>query len=747
MTSTLTDVEKINRLPWLVGAQTLNIVFVLFTFSGSVFILFLDELGLDSTQIGFLLAIVPFLGIIAPFIAPTVARFGYKRTYVTFWGIRKFVIAFLLLTPAVLARYGTDGAFIWVAVIILLFGTCRAIAETGGYPWRKEIVPDNIRGKYSAINSMSTTVASILVAVVAGYVIETLTGLRPFMILIAVGIVIGLISVITFTRVPAEDSSQREITTGGHLSGMNQALRSRNFVLFLVVLGLATLGGRSVISFVPLFMKEQVGLPAGIVILLSVGTFIGALVTSFLWGWAADRYGSKPVMQLSLYILLILPVAWVLLPQRSVASAPMAMAIAVVAGIATLAWQISWTRYLFVNAIPQENKSAYLAVFYAWFAIASGLGPLLAGQILSASKNLQAHIWQISIDPYTPLFVLSFVLILICAIIAVRLQTEGTTTFRHFAGMFLRGNPVKAMRLLVQFNLSGDEMTRIVATEQMGDAHSLLSSNELIEALRDPSFSVRQEAIHSIGRMPAEDELVDALIEVLEDPESELNISAARALGRIGSPKAIPALRRTLFSGYRPLEANSARSLAFLDDAESIPHFQVKLRQEPNPRLRLAYVSALGKLRAAGSVEQLFDLLLQARSEVSRGEIGLAIARIVGDEKYYLQHWRSLHSDFNTSTAQALLAFQKPADRYGMAELAEVAEASSKSFAAGDLDSGVTILTTMLQWLPNRDLDETTVEVLRRCIGGLQEYGGARKEIILLSLHTLDTAFSQLEPT
>jgi MFS family permease len=747
MTSTLTDVEKINRLPWLVGAQTLNIVFVLFAFSGPVFTLFLDELGLDAAQIGFMLAIIPFLGIVAPFIAPSVARFGYKRTYVTFWGIRKFVIAFLLLTPAVLARYGTDGAFIWVAVIILFFGICRAIAETGGYPWRKEIVPDNIRGKYSAINSMSTTVASILAALAAGYVIERFTGLQPFMILIAVGIVFGLISVIAFTRVPAEESSQPETASDGHFRQMNQALHSRNFVLFLAILGLATIGGSAVISFVPLFMKEQVGLTDGVVILLSVGTYIGALVTSFLWGWAADRYGSKPVMQLSLYLLLVLPVAWLLLPRHDLASAPIAMAIAVVAGVATLAWDISWTRYLFVNAIPEENKSAYLAVFYAWFAIVAGLGPLLAGQILSASKNLEAQIWRLSIDPYTPLFVLSFILILICAIIAVQLQTEGTTSFQRFAGMFLRGNPVKALRMLVRYNFSGDEMTRVMATEQMGDAQSLLSSNELIEALRDPSFSVRQEAIHSIGRIPAEDELVDALIEVLEDPESELNISAARALGRIGNPMAIPALRRTLFSGYRPLEANSARSLAFLDDDESIPHFQQKLRQEPNPRLRLAYVSALGKLRAAGSVGQLFDLLPQARSEVSRGEIGLAIARIVGDEKYYLQHWRSLQSDFNTSTAQALLAFQKPADRYGMAELAEVAEAGSRSFAAGEIDAGVTILTTMMLWLPNQDLDDIMAEVLRRCIASLQEYGGTRKEYVLLSLHTLETVFNQMEPT
>jgi HEAT repeat protein len=312
--------------------------------------------------------------------------------------------------------------------------------------------------------------------------------------------------------------------------------------------------------------------------------------------------------------------------------------------------------------------------------------------------------------------------------------------------MFLRGNPVKAMRLLVQFNLSGDEMTRVVATEQMGDAHSLLSSNELVEALGDPSFIVRQEAIHSIGRMPAEDELVDALIGVLEDPESELNISAARALGRIGSPRAIPALRRTLHSAYRPLEANSARSLALLDDSQSIPDFLVKLEQEPNPRLRLAYVSALGKLRVAGSLDQLFDLLPGTQSEVSRGEIGLAIARIVGDEKYYLQHWRSLHSEFNTSTAQALLAFQKPAGRCGMVELEEVAEASSKSFASGNLSSGITTLRTMLQWMAKSELSESTAEVLRWCIDTLQEDGENQKETILLALFTLDTAFKELAP-
>jgi hypothetical protein len=145
-------------------------------------------------------------------------------------------------------------------------------------------------------------------------------------------------------------------------------------------------------------------------------------------------------------------------------------------------------------------------------------------------------------------------------------------------------------------------------------------------------------------------------------------------------------------------------------------------------------------------VEQLFDLLQTARSEVSRGEIGLAIARIVGDEKYYLQHWRSLYSDFNISAAQALLAFQKPAERCGTPELAEMAEASANSFAAGAIDSGVIILTTMMQWLPKNELDEPIGQASQRCIDGLREYGALRIEYILLSLHTLNTAIGLLQP-
>ena len=101
--------EKLRGMPWSIATFVSNTFFVQFTFFGSVFPLFLAELGLSKGQMGFLFSLMPFLGLIAPFIAPWTAQFGYKRTYLTFFGIRKLFTVFLLLTPWVQSSYGFSG--------------------------------------------------------------------------------------------------------------------------------------------------------------------------------------------------------------------------------------------------------------------------------------------------------------------------------------------------------------------------------------------------------------------------------------------------------------------------------------------------------------------------------------------------------------------------------------------------------------------------------------------------------------
>ena len=99
MASEPTTIEKLRGIPWSIATFAANTFFVQFTFFGSVFPLFLAELGLSKGQMGFLFSLMPFLGLIAPFIGPWTARFGYKRTFLTFFGVRKIFTVMLLATP------------------------------------------------------------------------------------------------------------------------------------------------------------------------------------------------------------------------------------------------------------------------------------------------------------------------------------------------------------------------------------------------------------------------------------------------------------------------------------------------------------------------------------------------------------------------------------------------------------------------------------------------------------------------
>ncbi|NOZ49760.1 MAG: MFS transporter [Chloroflexi bacterium] len=743
----LTEAEKIRRLPWLMAGDAANIVFVLLTFSGSVFVLYLNDLGLNTGQIGVMLSLVPFCGMIAPLVAPVAERMGYKRIFMRMRALRILPIALLLLTPMVLQRYGQSGAFRWVAGSIFAFAIGRGISETGGFSWRKEIVPDAIRGKFSAISSMITTVASIITVLGAAYVIDHSQGLQRFMVLIAVGVFFGILSIVFFSRSPQENADRRNPSGAQQVAGTRQALKDRPFLLFLLALGLAMLGSQMAASFIPLFMKEKVGLADGIVVLLGIGTYLGALISSYFWGWAADRYSSKPVMQISTLLLLILPLAWMFQPRHSSYSAAIAMSIAFVAGIANLSWQISWGRYLYVNAISSTNRSAYLAIYFAWLSFVVGLGPLIAGRILDYSQRFLRPIplGPFVIDAYTPLFILSILLILLTLGIVPKLRTETNVTFKRFAGMFLRGNPVRAMRLLVQYNQSGDEMTRIATAEKMGDTHSPLTSLELMESLHDPSFNVRYEAIHSIGRLPEHRELVEAIIQVLVEGEPELGMAAARALGRLGDARAIPALRATLNSPYDLIKVNSARSLAILDDVESIPELRAHLAAEQNQHLKVSYASALGRLGDETMLPEFFRFLQAAALATARGELGLAIARLVSSERYYLQHWHAFRTNYGTAAAQALLNVAKQLRQAQQKELAREAEQCAEMFGTDEIQTAWGQLQALLQASEPFCKRQIMQQTLRNLQDLLTYCDPTRFEVALLALQTLSVVWQHRE--
>ena len=247
-----------------------------------------------------------------------------------------------------------------------------------------------------------------LVLGAAGLVIARFSGLTRFEILIAVGVVFGLVSAGLYVLVPGGAKSRETEGLGRTFRTIFAAVRGRNYVYFVIGLGLATLGLTSLFAFAPLYLKESVGLAPSRVVWLDVAQFFGALVSVYLWGWASDRYGAKPVMLSNLTLALVLPVAWFLMPRHHAWSVEIAMAVAFAAGVANIGWTVSFSRYLFVTALPPEHKTAYVAVFYTLFGLLAGVGPLGAGALLKACGGLGAQMGVLTVDAYTPFFGAAF---------------------------------------------------------------------------------------------------------------------------------------------------------------------------------------------------------------------------------------------------------------------------------------------------------------------------------------------------
>jgi ACS family hexuronate transporter-like MFS transporter len=350
-----TNAEKMRLLHWSYIRNAMNTVYTQFTFFGPGFILFLSELNLNKSQIGLLLSFFPFLGAVSLILTPSVGRLGYKKTWLAFYSTRKLVTLLLLLTPWVAMKRGADFTLFYVGAIVLLVGLCRAISETAIYPWLQEIVPNSIRGRYSAVNNIVINIVGVIAVTIASWVLEHGEGLSRFTWLFAVGIFFGLLSVWASWYHPGGASTRGTDAENISMGDLFRVLRDSTFVRFVAGLGMVTLATAPMFSFLPLYMRQQIGLSDGNVVMLQNGTLIGALSATYLAGWASDRYGSKPVMLSGLWVMMLLPIGWLIMPRHTFASLPVAVSIAFLQGIGTIMWGIGSSRMLYVSIVPNDN--------------------------------------------------------------------------------------------------------------------------------------------------------------------------------------------------------------------------------------------------------------------------------------------------------------------------------------------------------------------------------------------------------
>ena len=716
---TVSDAEKIRLLPWILSRAALNSSFFQLTFGASIFVLFLSELGLSKTNIGFLRSLLPFAGILAPFIAPAIRRFGYKRTFMIFYGSRKWILAALALAPVLAVRVSPAALLVFLVCIIGVFALFRSIAETAEYPWMREYIPDSVRGKFTAAFEMAGTSAGILAAAFASLVIGSSESLDRYALLILIGCCLGLIGVILTTVIPGGRPRPEE-SKRAQFAELRVALNDRQFRRFLAGLATTAMTFLPLASFVPLYLRERIGLDAGNVVLLDSAVMAGSFLFSLLWGWTADRYGSKVVLTSGLALLALLPLAWFALPLAGGAGGVIAFLLSFLSGASQIGFYIGSMHLLYNTIIPKDKEGPYMSVYYAWIGLTGGIGPILAGRLIDATGSSYVA------------FFLGCTGIAVVGLILFRAIDYGPETrVRQFLRFFVYGSPFSAFGLTLRYPGMLNEEQRLAAAERMGQTRNPIHADELVEMLEDPSFNVRYEATLSAGRAPAEPRITNVLINRLKTAGPELRIAVAWALGRIGDRRSIGSLRECLDSDDRVFGSMAARALGMLGDTESLETFVSRLTDPSYGPYKIDYAAAIGSLR---SVEGILPIIDVAESLPDNSgahlELALALSRIIAAEPVYVRLWRGARRDLFQSASRALVSLRRQITaKIGKHTAVELLGA----FADSDRERAALLLKGLLEHLEG-DAAEPLRKVTAMCSRFLDRKDKAVDAYLLLSL-------------
>ncbi len=126
-------------------------------------------------------------------------------------------------------------------------------------------------------------------------------------------------------------------------------------------------------------------------------------------------------------------------------------------------------------------------------------------------------------------------------------------------------------------------------------------------ALEDENSNFRVSAAKALGEIGSE-KAVDALLQALQAENSAIRGTAAKALGDIGSEKAVDALLQALQDENSPIRSEAAMALGKLGSEKAVDALLLQALQYENSTLRRSAAEALGKTGSLASLEKLLQL-------------------------------------------------------------------------------------------------------------------------------------------
>ncbi|MGQ9730630.1 MAG: MFS transporter [Candidatus Zipacnadales bacterium] len=582
-------------------------------------------LGASNAQVG-LLSAAPAWGHVLQFFSPLLIerRPRRKTLCLVAYAMGYSVWLLIALIPLVLAAPLRPHAMI---LFVALGSLAIAFAAPASSSWLSDLLPSQVRARFVARQQSTIAAVGLAASLIAGRYLDCFPEgeeRNGFITLFVIAVMFGLAAVIAWAYVaeppkaPAPQLAARELVTLPF-----RHVNVRRFTLFAA--------GRSLVvmiaaPFFTVYMLENLKIPYSQIALFSGINTIAMIVANPVWAYLADKFGHKPVLQLAGFGLAAVPVTWFFTtPSNYLYVTPLLMLWAGAMSGGVILTQLN----LLMKIAPQANRSAYMGFHAAAVNVAVAIGSMTGGALGDLFRRctpFELYGWEMS--NLHLVFAISAVGRVLSMFLLRRVREAGAERTRDMLASMGRGRMLSTVWNLWRMAHSGNPETKAHAVRALGDTHSRLVVDELIQSLDDSDREVRREAARALSVI-GDARAVAPLIAHATDEASGIVAEAIWALGHIDAPESREFLIRLLESEQASLREMAAAALGILAPPEAAEPLERLLERETQLPVLLAAARALSKTGRPQALGKLLELMATMPHGLPRRELANAVGDLL----------------------------------------------------------------------------------------------------------------------
>ncbi len=583
-------------------------------------------LGASNAQIG-LLSAAPAWGQVLQVFSPLLIERLKQRKALC---LAAYAVSYAMWLPVALIPLLFVGAFRPWAMILLVAGAgaALALAAPAASSWMTDLVPGEARARFVSRQQVAMAAVGLAASLIAGRYIDFFSADRQqtgFVSLFMVGVAFGLIAVAVWSRVP--EPTPRQAEGGSALQLLALPLHNTNFRNLTAFVGLRTLSVMIAAPFFTVYMLKHLQISYAQIAVFSAISTISMIAANPLWAYLADRFGYRPVLQISGAALALVPATWFCTTKGNyIFVTPMLMLWSGVMAAGVILSQLN----LMLKTAPELNRSVYIGFHSACVSVCLALGSMLGGTLGDLFLRVgPVELAGLQLSNLHFVFLVSATCRLASMLLLRQVREEESVPTSVLIEQVRSGRTLMTFWNLLRMAHSRDAAAKAEAARALGVTRSKLAVEELIPLLDDTDREVRREAARALGEI-GDPRAVAPLIDKCQDTSADIVHDAIEAVGRIRSGESRAFLLKLLHDDRYWVRKAAALGLGNIGGRDSVAALQQLLDHEHDQSVFLAVVEAFSKIGGRRALHQLRVLLREAKPGVARRELANSIGSLLG---------------------------------------------------------------------------------------------------------------------